>query len=1349
MLNVIPAFISNMIGSGVYRGTFRGSLIDIDINGFTAMTEELMNEGRHGAEAVSGMLNSVFHPCIRKIHQEGAFVASFEGDSFTVVLPEVQAGCADRLKDILEGSIITAGRAVIGQSEYSISARSSIWHGTIEWGIPGSNSNRCYYFRRNELPGQDREGKKGRGFESGSRVAPGAARLIVPEAVIRMGQGGEFREVVPLFISFAEPEDWEELNDFARLVLEECRAFGGYFAGLYFGDKGPIMLIVFGAPVSYESNAGRAASLALQVIASSRIGCRAAFTQGIAFAGVVGSRSRCTYTVIGDTVNTAARLAMKAAWGELLHSERSGRSISGDFRSRQRRSARLRGKSRRVKVFSIVERLECGRDDHRSELMFGRSEEIALIRGKIDRLLEEGSFQGICYLYGEAGAGKSLLVRKAAEGYEEKCRILIAESDEVLRKSLNPVIYLLRRLFGQESVMSGSDPETEYRRRHSELVEELRALKDPLAGEIAGEIERTGSLIGALLGHFREGSMFENLPAKARFENTVLAIKAIIKGLCILQPLILVIEDIQWLDSDTRRVLGSLARNIEGFPLLILATSRYEDDGSPPVLEVDDDVPVGTVALKELERQHAERLAEHVTGGIPDRGLADFIEARCGCNPFYIRQFCLFMLENGFLATRDGISHLQGSPNDIPSSIRSVLVARLDRLKDTLRELVQTASVLGREFNVRILSRMLSTGDIRDLVDSSELRTVWRPLSDIIYFFRHDLLREAAYGMLLVKSLRRLHGQAGKALEGLFGSQPEMLADIAYHFEKAGMTLPAIEYLGRAAEYARRFFRNHQAMDLLGRRARLLDRGSPEMAETQYELAVLESITGRWDDAEARLERELRSAADNGFANVEIRMLRELSTIISKRGRTDEALGLLEMAVERARASGDESQEVLAKMAMGNCYVDMARHEDAALVFRDALEIATSAGDRRSMATVNGAMGRMFTSRGSYGESLECLERAVALAETSGNSNEAMVSSYNLGVVHYLQGQREKGLRAFEKTLEIARKRGDIRNIMLSIGSIGTVHADRGDHDAALRFQEEKLRMARELNDKMSILYALGNIGMSQTHMGLHEEALESYLEYRDLALDMNAVSELCMVMGLMGSTYARIWDYESAEECYTRELEIAREIDEAVNTINALRNMGWVQREKGEWAGSRESLERALELAEEMDSSVEVSICCTSLCDLEMMKGDLSAAEEYARRSLELSDELGDVPEQASILGRLAEISYRMGLVTAAEEYARQSKTKAMDCSFDEALWSSCMLLARIRARTDPEASLAMLEELQSAADTPDREAELLSAIYSVSADEDIRNRAVSIYRDLLERTGSETFRQKLKQII
>lgn len=1356
MLNIIPGFVSDRLKKGELRGSLRGSTVLVDISGFTALTESLLSHGKSGAEILSSIINSVFNPAIRNIHRHGGFISAFAGDSFCVILPGAGIREAKSLAGIIEKTISEHSEHSTRYGDFRINVRFSLGEGRIEWGIPGSSMGRTWYFKGDAIgsamdyvPHREEHSSLQKvsklNVYSRPRTAPTAASLMVPGQILSMKPGGEFRDVVPVFISFEEPDSWDSLNDFVTLVIDSAGDFGGYTAGLYFEDKGPLLFVLFGAPVSFENNASRAVAFTLAVNKRSMIQCRAGIAGGIAYAGFVGNRSRCTYTALGDTINIAARLAMKADWGRVLISDPVRRSVENEFLCTGRGSLSLKGKSVRVKTSSVDRRIDPDRETLYRETMFGREKELKALTDSLACIGESPSFGGVIYVYGDPGSGKSLLISKAVSGFTERYRVLQMETDDVLGKSLNPFLYALRNLFGQKPGQSQQEGEKEFLDRFDLLLGQLRETGLDAALSAVSELLRTRSVLGALLGHFREDSLFQQLSPKARFENTVIAVKELIKGLSLSEPTVILLEDLQWLDADSRKVFSSLTRNVSGFPFILIVSSRFGDDGSKLTLDLDTDVKSRSITLSLLGRNAVIDISREMLGGEPGDQLSEFLSEHCGSNPFYVKQFCLYLRENGMIDVRAGKACLSAAPSEIPSSVKAILIARLDRLSIKMKSLVQTASVLGREFNILILSRMLKGEDPGVQVDSSELSSIWAPLNEILYIFRHGLMRDAAYDMQLGRRLKKLHLLAAEAFEGLYRNEPELLADIAYHYESAGVVSKAVEYLKKSALYAADSYRNHQALDLYLRLLALLESDSPEHAEVSMEVIYLHRRLGNWTEAISMLTALLETAGRMGFLKIRLRSLNELGSLLAIRGEIEKASSLLKESIRETERAGETGLGIDALDKLGSLHIDRADHEEGTALLRRALSLSRSLGDSQREADIYGSIARSFTYQGKYRESLEAFEKSVELQQQAGGEYNAMASRYNLGVLNYLVGEREAALQIWEKTLELARERGDIRSIALAIGSIGSYHADHGDDSRALAAQLEKLNMARELDDKVMMLYALGNIGLLHSFEGLYDKALACYNEYVDIARSIDARSELCRILGCLGNIYAKLWDFERAEKYYAEQLILAEEISEGVNSISALRNRALLETEKGQTEEAQESLREALRVSEEIESSVEVATCRGLIADLESFLENHQTARNNAQEGLKILRDVEDPPKLAEMLARLAIICYNAGELDEAEKYALEAAETARSSMNRSALWNAEIIRAKVLIPVNPGKAVSILDGLQNDLGDLDRKAERLAVYFAATGKRKYRDEAVAIYEDLINRTGSVTLKKKL----
>lgn len=456
MRNVIPGFISDRLHKvgDASGGSFRASALHVDIAGFTSITEELMKKGRQGAEDLSILINRIYEPLITSIYQGGGFITTFAGDGITAVFPgDTGQGARASAERIMKG--FSLGEKPFGRS---MKARLGLAGGETAWRIFGGDRKAfCFFGPAIEECVRVTRGRRAgiiytapsfsqlRGVEGGNRkpsgrVRPTIAGKFYPEAVLRARPGGEFRNVVSMFLGL-RPGEMAKADGMVSRILSKTTEYGGYFNGMFFDDKGPHVLIVFGAPVSWENNADRALSLARELRDDFKQSIRTGITSGTAFAGVVGTSRRCTYTVLGDCVNTAARIMQNAGWGsvclpvDFLGSFSRKLSIGGS------RELFLKGKSLPLEIVDMVDITDMpGGIGFRGALV-GRGGEMAEMKGHFDPLAR-GKFAGVTCVYGEAGVGKSRLMADLISrlpGYQS----FTMRTDGVIKKksgSLHPSV---------------------------------------------------------------------------------------------------------------------------------------------------------------------------------------------------------------------------------------------------------------------------------------------------------------------------------------------------------------------------------------------------------------------------------------------------------------------------------------------------------------------------------------------------------------------------------------------------------------------------------------------------------------------------------------------------------------------------------------------------------------------------------------------------------------------------------------------------------------------------------------------------------------------------------------------
>jgi class 3 adenylate cyclase len=785
MPNLIPHFVLDQFEQGRSSGTMEAAALLVDISGFTSLTETLLQHRKDGAEVLTEVLNRLLGPLVAEVYAHGGFVSTFAGDAFTALFPldlppspasggTGGAGQAHALQTafFIQDFFAQHGRFETKYGRFAMSVKVGLAAGLVEWGILGAAGRHAYFFRGPALSAcarAEQQADPGEIVADGTTLSPEGLQLCRTEAMgpyrrllspppgdlprfpsppdmgrealapfvvetaidlVLSGASAEFRNVAAAFLSLEATTTPQELNAFVGAVLRLAGQYGGYYKDIDFGDKGPVLVCFFGAPVAHENDLQRAADflLALQDEGLD-LRWRAGLTYGTVYAGMIGGVERCEYTAIGSVINLAARLMMGAEWGEVLVPEAVAgqRRLRGEYLG----DRRYKGISESLPTYRLLGRRD-GEEALFEQRLVGRESELEKLLAAAQPV-RAGRFAGVAYIYGEPGIGKSHLMYELRQALYRQAEIVrfTGQTDQVLRQAFNPFIYFLKRYFHQAPDAAPAENKARFEAQLEHLVEVLHEAKEPLAATadppaLAAELDRTRSVLGALLGLHWPGSLYESLDGNLRYQNTLFALKTLVLAECCFHPVVLEIEDLHWLDDSSHEALTTLSRNIADYPLLIVATSRYADDGSKPVLRLAEGTPSTAIDLNVLPPDALQRLAEHLLGGPVDDNLLALLLGRTQANPFFAQQFLAYFRENELLTCgEDGIWAVQESiPADVPTSINAILIARVDRLAQNVKDVVKAAAVLGREFDDRVLARMLEA-DISGEVQIAEREQIW------------------------------------------------------------------------------------------------------------------------------------------------------------------------------------------------------------------------------------------------------------------------------------------------------------------------------------------------------------------------------------------------------------------------------------------------------------------------------------------------------------------------------------------------------------------------------------------------------------------------------------------------
>lgn len=691
---------------------------------------------------------------------------------------------------------------------------------------------------------------------------------FLPPEIVHMQALGEFRRVVTVFLGVDGMKTREDLQEFIKPVFNLLQRYRGTLTRLDFGDKGCNLLMFWGVPVQFENDAERALNFLLDLKKEVSVPFRAGVTQRLMYAGYAGGSMQGEFTAYGRGINMAARMMTRAEWGEVWIDDQVSQliTIQSRFEIPLQGNYDFKGFAEPVPVRRLEGQKTDGRSIFYQGEMVGRETEFNQLQEFIQPIFEplvereDGEadveespiidgpkvkrFAGVFTVYGEAGMGKSRLVYELRTGVLQQRFVwwFYCPCNEILRHSLNPFKYFMRNFFEQSPSYSEAKNKANFESNYKNLLEQVRTCPrtDIDNAPIVEELERTRTILMGMLDLREPGSLWEQLEPKLRFQNELYAFKNLILACSLIRPVILSIDDLQWMDADSQELLSVFTRNVDAYPIALLCTSRYFDDQSKPTLKIDSEINAQQIDLNTLQPEGIQAIAEQITEKSVTENVTQFLQEKTHGNPFFVEQLTLMLKERELLTQADKQYELVESDiHDIPPTVTDVLISRLDRLPMEVRQVVQTAAVLGEEFDIPVLRAILQNDpNLDDEVKAAIEAAIWNARTEINYIFRHALMRDAAYEMQLKSRLRETHRRAAEAFENIHSNDLEPhYSNLAHHYEKAEDVHKTMEYLEKAGLRAKELYQNEQALIFLDK---LIDMLRAKAGLSREELGLTE-----------------------------------------------------------------------------------------------------------------------------------------------------------------------------------------------------------------------------------------------------------------------------------------------------------------------------------------------------------------------------------------------------------------------------------------------------------------------------------------------------------------------------
>jgi class 3 adenylate cyclase/tetratricopeptide (TPR) repeat protein len=1030
-----------------------------------------------------------------------------------------------------------------------------------------------------------------------------ADKILTDRSAIK----GERKLVTVLFADVAnftsiseklDPETVHQLMDGCFKILMAQIHINEGTINQFTGDG---VMALFGAPLAAEDHALRACRAAWsiqnamitygkQVQKANRVEfkLRIGLNSGAVVVGAIGDDLRMDYTAVGDTTNLAARMESLADPGAVLVSNNTFKLVREFFEFESLGETLIKGKEKPQTTFKLIKpgllktRIEASMAKGWTKFV-GRQKEMEILQDAYTSV--RGGSGRVIGIVGEAGVGKSRLLLELKESLPEKKALYLEGRCHHYGRSIAylPFLRILKTFFDLQDSESDTDI-------NQKMQQKLFLFKEQHPGSWA-------PIRDALSLKIDDESYLELEPQQKR-ERIFDALASLFLSASKSSPLVLVIEDFHWTDKTSEAFIEYLIGWLAAAKILLILLYRPEYAHSWVSKSYYTQLNLDQLP----DPTRADLVNAIFEGAEVSAGVRDLILDKSGGNPLFIEEFIHNLMENGTIQPKDnrwvlnpGITEIQ-----IPDTIEGIIAARIDRLENTQKQILQLASVIGRIFPFRVLQ------SITDL--QSELKSVLLNLLDLEfiheqsrfpeleYVFKHLLAQEVAYKSLLLKSREKLHEKIGQTIEALYADRLEEFYEVlAYHYLNTTTTDKAYCYAKLSGEKAMRNNSAWEAMDQYQRAISILDR-MPENAE----------------------QKEKKLA-----------LLHLLILPIITLGFPDNSLSLLELGEKISKDLEDERSLFRFHTNIGFYFSSTGNYPEAETYIEQAFNAAEKLQDINLMAQVIPDLWMVYFAAGNFDRSVAITSNFIEILEKEKKQSEFFGGPTNVysilfgfcGMSLAYKGEFKEAIRYCDKGMQAALELDDVRNLGVAEYFKGTVLIHRGEIQQA----REILELSKDNLEKMAHTPLLGSCwsfwgrayalagdpktGCSHVNKGLklHMDAGYRYLSslhYQNLGI--------CL-------TKSR--DYEAAERAFKKGLEICNKTFERTVKGGLLIWRGKVL-EKTQSPVDESGLDSILdgiEISENLSQRPDVAVGYLFLAELYANRGQKENAMEYLKKSMTL----------------------------------------------------------------------------------------------------------------------------------
>jgi class 3 adenylate cyclase/tetratricopeptide (TPR) repeat protein len=1023
---------------------------------------------------------------------------------------------------------------------------------------------------------------------------------------------GERKLVTVLFADVAnytsmseklDPEEVHQIMDGCfRISMDEIHKYEGTI-NQFTGDG---VMALFGAPVAHEDHAQRAcyAALSIQKALVEYGGkvkresgfdfrMRMGLNSGPVVVGSIGDDLRVDYTAIGDTTNLASRMESTAKPGTILVSGHTYKLAKDFFKFESLGKVQVKGKEELQEAYELLmpskvkTRIEAAAVAGLTKFV-GRKREMEFLQEALEKV-RSGSGQMVGVL-GEAGVGKSRIIFETRKMFQREEYVYLEGRCLHYGGSIAylPILDILRSYFEIKEGEQEFSIKRKIKEKIFQLNEKLKSALSPFQELLSLKVDDEAHL---------------KLEPKQKREKIFEAIRDLLIRESQKKPLVLVFEDLHWIDKTSEEFLDYFIGWLANTPILLILLYRPEYTHRWGSKSYYTNIRVDQLSLQ----TSAELVQSILKEGEIVPELRELILNKAAGNPLFMEELTHTLLENGTIRREGDHYLLSKKPSDIqvPDTIQGIIAARMDRLEESLKRIMQVASVIGREFAFRILQAIMEMKEElkSHLLNLQGLEFIYekRLFPELEYIFKHALTQEVAYNSLLLKRRKEIHEKIGRAIEEIYPDRLEEFYEmLAYHYSKSDDLEKAYQYLKLSGNKAMRSY-------------------SPTEAFRFYRDAI-------------GILKQMGETDQNKKEQIEV----ILSTAHSMRllAYPEDSFKILQEGETLCKGVKDKKSLAILCSHLGSFYSAKGNAALGMKYQQDAFEEAERLQDSQITARIGVMLTFSMDVAGEYRKVVHLTPRILASLEKTQRQGELfgmpvdlrsyLYANYGHGLGYV--GEFGKGEQACNKALSLAQEANNVYSIAIAEFLYGCLFSPKGDGENSAKHMETSIGYLEKLKAVFFLPLAWCLIGDGYRLMGDPGKALGFAEKGLNMKMHIGAPGWLSLHLWALSLVHFDLGNLNEAKVHAERSLNLAQKNHEKYFEGEAWLQLGRTvgKMEESQIDKAEEYILQGMKMLDDLETKPAYAVGCLTLGELYLDAGRKEKALEYLRRSEEMFSRMG-----------------------------------------------------------------------------------------------------------------------------